>query len=244
MPVNVDTVYQTVQALANKEQRGYLTPQEFNLFANQAQADIFEQYFYDLNAFQKQGEQTRTVGDSTTHIQHKLNNINGVAVTPYQACTYDATTQAWTLASAAGRLTGKVHYNDGTQRRELIPTPGHLEDLLNLRGSAWHSQTDEIFFFEDSWGTIQVHNINGPITTGVTCESVQGRPNLVVWGYLVVNEKPLFDQGNSFDFDLDASEQADLVIKILKLAGISIEDAQLYQAAAQEDQQNIQLENK
>ena len=26
MPVNIDTVYQTVQALANKEQRGYLTP--------------------------------------------------------------------------------------------------------------------------------------------------------------------------------------------------------------------------
>ena len=37
MAVNVDTVYQTVQALANKEQRGYLTPQEFNFFANQAQ---------------------------------------------------------------------------------------------------------------------------------------------------------------------------------------------------------------
>ena len=24
MPVNIDTIYQTVQALANKEQRGYL----------------------------------------------------------------------------------------------------------------------------------------------------------------------------------------------------------------------------
>ena len=41
MAINVDTVYQTVQALANKEQRGYLTPQEFNLFAIQAQQDIF-----------------------------------------------------------------------------------------------------------------------------------------------------------------------------------------------------------
>lgn len=245
MPVNVDTVYQTVQALANKEQRGYLTPQEFNLFANQAQADIFEQYFYDLNAFKKQNEQTRTVGDSITHIQHKLNNINGVTIAPYQDCTYNVGGfNEWTLASDAGRLTGKFHYNDGTERRELIPTPGHLEDLRNLRSSLWHSQTDEIFFFEDSWGTIQVHDINGPIETGVTCESVQGRPDLVVWGYLVVNEKPLFDEGNSFNFDLDASEQADLVIKILKLAGISIEDPQLYQAAAQEESQNLQQENK
>ena len=46
--VNIDTVYQRVLAIANKEQRGYITPQEYNLYANQAQMDIFEQYFYDL----------------------------------------------------------------------------------------------------------------------------------------------------------------------------------------------------
>ena len=47
--VKVDSVYQRVLALANKEQRGYITPQEFNLFANHAQQEIFEQYFYSLN---------------------------------------------------------------------------------------------------------------------------------------------------------------------------------------------------
>ena len=40
MAVSIDTVYQTVLALANKEQRGYITPQEFNLFANQVQLEI------------------------------------------------------------------------------------------------------------------------------------------------------------------------------------------------------------
>ena len=49
--VNVDTVYQRVLALANKEQRGYITPHEFNLFANQAQMETFEQYFYEINQF-------------------------------------------------------------------------------------------------------------------------------------------------------------------------------------------------
>ena len=50
MAVNIDTVYQRVLAIANKEQRGYITPQEFNLFANQAQMDIFEEYFYSLGS--------------------------------------------------------------------------------------------------------------------------------------------------------------------------------------------------
>ena len=49
--VNIDNVYQKVLAIANKEQRGYITPQEFNLFADQAQMSIFEQYFYDLSQF-------------------------------------------------------------------------------------------------------------------------------------------------------------------------------------------------
>ena len=45
MAVNIDNVYQKVLVIANKEQRGYITPLEFNLLANQAQQDIFEQYF-------------------------------------------------------------------------------------------------------------------------------------------------------------------------------------------------------
>ena len=51
MAVNIDTVYKKVLTFANKEQRGYITPQEFNLFADQAQLEIFEQYFYDMNFY-------------------------------------------------------------------------------------------------------------------------------------------------------------------------------------------------
>ena len=46
--VNVDTVYQRVLALANKEQRGYITPQEFNLLADKAQKDIINNYFHKI----------------------------------------------------------------------------------------------------------------------------------------------------------------------------------------------------
>ena len=61
MAIRIDRVYQKVLALANKEQRGYITPQEFNLFADHAQMEIFEQYFYDLSQF------IRTPGNSTGH---------------------------------------------------------------------------------------------------------------------------------------------------------------------------------
>ncbi len=49
MAINVNTVYQTVLLLLNKEQRGYLTPAEFNSIATQVQLDVFENYFEELN---------------------------------------------------------------------------------------------------------------------------------------------------------------------------------------------------
>ena len=47
MAIGIDNVYQQVLAIANKEQRGYITPQEFNLFARKAQNDIFEKTFLE-----------------------------------------------------------------------------------------------------------------------------------------------------------------------------------------------------
>ena len=49
MAINVNTVYTTVLSILNKEQRGYMTPVEFNKLATQVQLDIFENYFEDLN---------------------------------------------------------------------------------------------------------------------------------------------------------------------------------------------------
>ena len=70
--VSIDTVYQRVLALANKEQRGYITPQEFNLFANQAQMDIFEQYFYDLNQLLRIRNNSDEYANIRDNLQEKI----------------------------------------------------------------------------------------------------------------------------------------------------------------------------
>ena len=49
MPINVNSVYEAVLDIANKEQRGYITPKEFNVFANHAQNEIFTSYFAKSN---------------------------------------------------------------------------------------------------------------------------------------------------------------------------------------------------
>jgi hypothetical protein len=70
--ISIDTVYQKVLALANKEQRGYITPQEYNLFANHAQMEIFEQYFYDLDQRQRGVGNQLDYGDSQENLEEKI----------------------------------------------------------------------------------------------------------------------------------------------------------------------------
>ena len=232
MAIKIDTVYQTVQALANKEQRGYITPQEFNLFANQAQDDIFDQYLYDLEAFRAQRPEKNELGDSVTQIMKKLSTWYSIA----------DVTNGVTLP--LGNV-GKIFLGQGATRRTLKEVdPDMVSDFF---ASKWHKQgfTDAVFF-RDGDKQIQVWDKNGQITTTgpVTCEQINTRPPLVYWGYMIVNEKPLYNSTTTVNFTLDRSEQADIIVKILKLAGISIEDQQLFAAAQGEDSLNTQQENK
>ena len=55
MAININTVYQKVLALANKEQRGYITPQEFNLLADKAQNEIYENSWKSVKSMQVYG---------------------------------------------------------------------------------------------------------------------------------------------------------------------------------------------
>ena len=45
----INEVRNTVMAILNKDNNGYITPSEFNLFAKQAQLELFEEYFYNYN---------------------------------------------------------------------------------------------------------------------------------------------------------------------------------------------------
>ena len=49
MAASINEVRNTVLAIANKNNYGYISPQDFNLYAKQAQIDMFEDYFYAYN---------------------------------------------------------------------------------------------------------------------------------------------------------------------------------------------------
>ena len=105
--VSVDTVYQRVLAILNKENRGYMTPQEFNLLANQAQLEIFEQYFYDLTQFNRGGQINNEFANIVKNIKEKISLFKKTATLTYSTDTY-------ALPSDLYRL-GTVYYKDSIE---------------------------------------------------------------------------------------------------------------------------------
>ena len=72
MAINVNTVYQTVLLILNKEQRGYMTPLEFNKIGAQAQSEIFGTYFESLNQQLRVPQANADYSDRVINLDEKI----------------------------------------------------------------------------------------------------------------------------------------------------------------------------
>ena len=64
----INSVRNTVLSILNKNNYGYISPADFNLFAKQAQLDIFEDYQYQYN-YQVNSENARKSGTGLADIK-------------------------------------------------------------------------------------------------------------------------------------------------------------------------------
>tara|TARA_R110000737_G_scaffold75266_1_gene104886 strand:- start:143 stop:1111 length:969 start_codon:yes stop_codon:yes gene_type:complete len=67
----INTVRNTVLSVLNKNNYGYLSPSDFNLFSKQAQLDIFESYFYQYN-YQINKENVRQSGTGVANVTKSI----------------------------------------------------------------------------------------------------------------------------------------------------------------------------
>ena len=70
--MNVNTVYTTVLSILNKEQRGYLTPDEFNKIATQVQLEEFEKFFEDYNQYLRMPKTDEEFASRVDHIREEF----------------------------------------------------------------------------------------------------------------------------------------------------------------------------
>ena len=238
MAISVDTVYQRVLTLANKEQRGYITPQEFNLLANQAQMTIFESYFYAKN-LRNRKEPVRSSevdeGDLSELIVAKLDSGQlspfRRVVTVTGGNTFPTTV---TVDGAARDIfhTGNIYFAGEVARKVSIN-----EAQRFIRSARHFGVTGQNPIYTDNpadeTDILLYAGSTTARTSGVTVE-VFRVPIPVNWTYVVVNGKALYNASDTSgqDFELHRSEEDTLVNLILSLAGITIGKEELTQFGA------------
>jgi len=243
MAISVDTVYQRVLGILNKEQRGYVTPQEFNLFANQAQLDLFEQYFYDINQFGRVSGNDTEYSDMLTLLNEKINIFETTAQP-----TRDLTDTHFVQPSNLYRLGSVVFKNTTTDSFGVSSTENieaeriNANEFLYINSSPLTKPKNVRPAFVSNTRGIKVYG-NSEITdpTEVELQYIK-KPAKVEWKYQMVFGEALYDSTYSVDFELHPSEEVELVVKILELSGILIRDLSIYQVMNSEEQETIQQE--
>ena len=241
MAISVDSVYQRVLGILNKEQRGYVTAQEFNLFANQAQEDLFEQYFYDINQFGRIPGNSTEYSDMLNLLNEKINIFETVAQPTRTGNFFDEPTDLYRLGTVVYKNTTTNTFG-ATSTESIEAERINANEFLYINSSPLTKPKNVRPVFVANTNGIRVYG-NSEITNVAEVEfQYIKKPAKVQWAYQIVFDEPLYDAANSVNFELHPSDETELVIKILELSGILIKDLNLYQVMNQEEQETIQQE--
>jgi len=243
MAINVDAVYKTVLLILNKEQRGYITPDEFNKTATQVQLDIFEQYFDDLNQQLRVPQADFDYSNRQVDLDDKISPFKCFGNCVFSTDKFilpatDSLTEG-TLINYNGnplatdfsfyRL-GTVTYND-IEIQRLQRNEFYNIDKSDLTAP---SANFPVYLYESKGLRVKPSSI----TTNVKASFIR-KPKDVKWAFsLGTVGQYLHDVSNSTNFELSSSEQVEVTTRILFYSGVIIRDPQIVQAATQEIQQN------
>ena len=254
MAINVDTVYKTVLLILNKEQRGYITPDEFNKTATQVQLDIFEQYFDDLNQQLRVPQADYDYTDRQMNIDEKISYFK-----MHGNCVFSSSDNSWGLPlNASGSSSFQVKY--GTEALSAdqvyfyrlgtvtyIPLTGYPVELQRLQRSDFYNidkspltrPTEEYPCYLYEGNKLYVKPTTISLDSTLEASMIR-KPLDINWGFQTNGPggSYIWDSSTSQNFELEQSEQVNVILRILQYSGIVIRDPQIIQAASAEVAQN------
>lgn len=242
----INSIRNTVLSIINKNNYGYISPSDFNLFAKQAQLDLFEDYFYTYN-FQINKENARRSGTGYADIKKGLAEV--IESFSVSADLTHIATNTFTVPTAATTgsdyyLINKVLFNNGTKLKEMEKVTHTKITMLNNSLLTAPNETFPAYTLEGDVITAYPTTIDA--NGEVNCQYFR-YPKDPKWTYITLaSGTPVFDstQADFQDFELPLSDEPYLVAKILEYAGVSIREDQVYQFGKSEETQNINEESR
>lgn len=242
----INSVRNTVLAILNKNNYGYISPSDFNLFAKQAQLEIFEEYFSEYNdVINKQN--ARVSGTDYADVGKALSEAIEVFVVTSTLTQFAAASNRFYLPSVTTTgfdyfMINKVLCYDASGATRVYKgeaekvSHGKITMLVNSNLTA-PTETYPAYVQDGTTLTVFPATIN----LANEVDAVYFRyPRDPKWTFTTLtNGEPVFNQAPGLgyqDFEVPIEDEIKLVSKILQYAGMSIREIEAVQFGGNEEQ--------
>ncbi len=220
--MNVNTVYEIVKQIVNKNEDGYIDPDQFNLFINQAQTSFLDYLLGEFQQYQYKSPQPRVGYSQNETTRNRLTpiiygyilSVDSSGLAPYPG-DYEQVDAMWSMYGNA-----RIRY---TQQERLYSTINSRIDPV---------ATNPIYLIKDVGFQFYPTNLSQASLSYVKT------PPIIVWAYTLDGEgRPVYDPNNSFDPIWYNPDMYEIIARCLKMCGVNLQAAIVEQYANQITQQ-------
>ena len=258
--VSVLQVYNTLKDLANKDQKGFITPAVFNNFTNVAQINIYNELFQELvkakqiqrqnfdpgrdKSVRKQVKEDLSyfvvsdllIYNESSNIFYKPDDLSKIISISYS----DQNRSDIQVDEFPDYLDG-VGVDIKRHERRLVELVYDVEEIDRILTSNLSTPTEsfpvaliaqDIEVFPTSINNIRLTYYRRPGSINVDSEFIDSSPAYIE---VPIAGQPMFSPSNSLNFMLPPHYLTELVMEMAKLIGVRLRDPSLAGFASQEE---------
>ena len=245
----INSVRNTVLSVLNKNNYGYISPSDFNLYAKQAQIEVFEEFFSQYNKIINM-ENARMSGTSYADLGKVIAEAIETFSQTSSLAQVSAATNRYYLPSLITTgydyyMINKVLCYDASGMTRVLKGEAEKVNhskitMLNSSLLTAPTETYPAYIQEGGIMTVYPDTINLPNEVDAQYFRFPKDPK---WTYVTLfNGEPAFDQSqlDYQDFEVPLEDEYKLVIKILQYSGVSIREGEVVQFGLSQEQQQQQ----
>jgi len=233
--MTIDEVYRLVQTFANKEQRGFIAPSEFNLLAKQAELELYNKR---LSIVKEKAPTKRSQGIYGESLSPELarqdiatflvgSSVTGVSkLSPHLGSTFTLTSDY--VESMF------IHIDEEHSISTNIPVdivePKDVNQILRSSLVKPSMEYPIALLGADASGASKVFSVFPENITKVVVYHYRNQ-NTPKWNYVTIGGKPVYNHSGSNGFKLSVRCHGEIVVKILEYLGVSIREPEVVQYA-------------
>ena len=232
--MTIDEVYRLVQTFANKEQRGFIAPSEFNLLAKQAELELYNKR---LSIVKEKAPTKRSQGIYGETLSPELARqdiatflVGSLVSTTIESSPYLGASVSLTSDYVESMF---IHMDEEYSISTNIPVdivePKDVNQILRS-SLVKPSLQYPIALLGAEGGTAKVFSIFPESITQVMIYHYRNL-NTPKWNYVTIGGKPIYNHSGSSGFKISSRCHGEIVVKILEYLGVSIREPEVVQYA-------------